>query len=99
MKHKIGLIGMVWYTAEDFDKAKAVMTDTHTLHRTYAEWEAAAKNGERQLTAQGHKVIRATINPTEFVSWCRANGHNVDSNGRNAFANWAAMEAQRNIHG
>ena len=93
MDNGIRLTGMAWYAAEDFEQAKAVMKDGHTLHRTHAEWEAAATNGERNLSRQGMKVVRAYIKPSEFIEWCRAHGHDVDSKGRTAFANWAAKEA------
>lgn len=95
MENVVRLTGMVWYAAEDFIQAKAVMKDGHTLHRTHAEWEAAATTGERELSGKGVKVVRAYIKPSEFVEWCRAHGHDVDSKGRTEFANWVAKEAYR----
>lgn len=87
--------GMVWYLPEDFEQIKALMTDGHTLHRTYAEWQRAAEQGEQRLRASGARVYRAILRPAAFKAWCDARGLNVDSKGRQAFANWFAANEYR----
>lgn len=85
--HQIAVIGLVWYRKEDYDAARAIMADADLLPLTYDKWRYGAAKTEAKLSAQGHKVIRAIIDPTEFPLWCRARGLNVDAKGRNAFAN------------
>ena len=90
---QISVIGMVWYLEEDFEEIKRLMTDSHTLHRTHAEWLRAATLGEEQQRRSGAHVIRAVVRPQEFKHWCQSRGLNLDSKARNAFANHRAMEA------
>lgn len=87
------VIGMSWYLEEDFEEIKRVMTDSHTLHRTYAEWFKAATTGEEHQRRAGQHVIRAIIRPQAFKQWCEQRGLNIDSKARMAFANEKAMEA------
>lgn len=85
-------IGMVWYLAEDFEQVKALMKDGHLLHRTHAEWQRAAEQGEQRLRAQGVRVYRAMVRPAAFRDWCSARGLEVDAHGRNEFAAWFAKQ-------
>lgn len=87
--------GMVWYLPEDFEQIKTLMKDGHTLHRTHAEWQRAAENGERLMRAKGVRVYRAIIRPAEFQAWCEARSLDIDSHARQAFANWFAANEYR----
>lgn len=72
---------------KSYDAARAIMADADLLPPTYEKWRYRAAKAEAELTAKGHKVIRAIIDPAEFTLWCSARGLNVDAKGRNAFAN------------
>lgn len=78
--------GMVWYLAEDFEAIKALMVDSHVLHDTHAQWQAAAENGERQFRAKGGRVYRAILRPAEFKAWCERNRLETNASARNQFA-------------
>lgn len=93
--HTIQAVGMVWYLAEDFDEIKTLMQDSHTLHRTHAEWQRAAENGEKKFRANGGRVYRAILRPAEFKTWCNAKGLNIDANARNQFASEFALQEYR----
>lgn len=98
MNHSIRVVGMVWYSAQDFDEIKAMMKDGHKLHRTYAEWQQAAEQGERTLGGQGNLVVRAHLVPDAFCEYCRVHGLDLDAHGRNHFANWVARQAHGETH-
>lgn len=83
---------MVWYLAEDFEQIKALMKDGHALHRTHAEWQRAAEQGEQRARAQGVRVYRAIVRPAAFKFWCEARGLDIDAKARNTFANEVAMQ-------
>ena len=82
----IQIAGMSWYLAEDFAAIKALMHDGDKLHRTHAEWQVAAENGERSLRAKGGVVYRAIVRPNEFRAWCLGKGLDPDAKARNQFA-------------
>ncbi len=90
---QVQVLGMVWYLEEDFQEAKQLMADSHTLHDTYTQWHKAATAGEQHSRAAGIHVVRAIIKPAEFKQWCEQRGLNIDSKARNAFANHIAMQA------
>lgn len=87
--------GMAWYLAEDYTEIKAVMKDGHLLHRTHAEWQAAAEQGEQKLRAQGVRVYRAIVRPAEFRAWCTSRGLDIDAKARQQFASEFAAQAYR----
>lgn len=86
-------VGIAWYEEADFVRIKSLMRDGKNLPATYAEWLSKAKAAEETAHAAGQRVIRARIDPDTFADWCRANGHDVDSRGRMAFANFVAAKA------
>ena len=87
--------GMVWYEAQDFDQIKTLMEDGHVLHRTHAEWKAAAEMGEQRMRRDGVRVYRAIIKPDSFKAWCNTRGLKLNANSRNQFASWHAAEEYR----
>ncbi len=89
------IVGMAWYERDDYPRILEIMEDAEKLPRTYDEWKQRAELGESQMRAAGRRVVRAIIKPEEFVAWCATNGHNVDTNGRTAFASAEAASNAR----
>ena len=84
---KVQVLAMVWYREADFDQLMAMFIDRAKLHRTFLQWQDSAEQGRKRLLRQGHVVVKAHIDPGTFPAWCAAHGHQLDANGRNAFAN------------
>ena len=91
--------GIPWYRLEDYETAMTIMEDRKNLHRTYTEWRLAAEQAEKHMRRNGWATIRAYIDPGNFAAWCRSNGVNVDSKGRNHYANSIAVESARKLIG
>jgi hypothetical protein len=96
VKMKVEAIGMPWFREEDFDALRAMFTDGSKLHKTFAEWSAAATNGEAQLRNRGWMVVRAEVRPRPFARWCRARGLAPDAPARTAFASEVALKHRLN---
>lgn len=79
-------IGMPWYDRDQFPRILAVMVDSDRLHRTFDEWEQAAEQGEASLKASGRIVVRAHLDPDEFVAWCAERDLDTNASARNQFA-------------
>lgn len=88
-------VGMAWYLAQDYAEIKALMKDAHLLHRTHAEWQLAAEQGEQKLRANGVRVYRAIVRPTEFRLWCSARSLDIDAQARQQFASEFAAQEYR----
>ncbi len=92
--------GLAWYRREDYPKLLAIFDDADSLPETYEEWLEKAMEIERELIIQGHRVVRATIDPAIFPSWCAAKHLKLDASARTRFAteeaeaSWQRREAQ-----
>ena len=98
MEKQKSVIGLSWYRAEDYDAILGIMSDSNKLPDTFGEWLLKAENGEKELTATGHIVVRAVIDPKTFPDWCRSRSLNIDSKARMEYANLVAKERAGNTH-
>ena len=94
MTGKINLqgLGVPWFTEVEWAKAKHVMADGNTFHKTYAEWRQNAERVINGLQRGGTPVVRINIDVEAFCSWCAVHGAEVNSQSR---ARFAALEAKR----
>jgi hypothetical protein len=83
---QIRAAGISWFREEDYPRILEIMTDSHVLPPTYELWREKAERTERNAKAGGMIVIRAIIDPAEFLTWCAREGLNVDAKARTAFA-------------
>lgn len=87
-------VGQVWYEADDFKAAIAVMEDRQHLCADYSQWLDGALRTEHHLRSAGLVPVRANIRAQEFIAYCQAGGLRVNGEGRNAFANLMAYQAK-----
>ena len=71
--------------SEDWDRLLQVIADRDSMHDTYAEWLASARQGERDLVARGQPVERVMVDPDELASWCLIRGLVPDGAARAEF--------------
>ena len=88
----IEIVGIPWYSAEQYAEIKALMKDGHELPRTHAEWQRFAEQAEEHVRRQGKLVVRAHLEPEAFRHFCLRHGLDVDAQGRMKFASWAAAQ-------
>ena len=92
----IAACGIAWYRPETYDQCLAIFDDAEKLHDTYAEWLEAAERTEKQVSAQGMKVVRVDIDPVEFPEWCAAEEFKtIDQHARTHYGNIMAEKAAR----
>lgn len=85
-------IGIPFYSETEWLKAKAVMEDGHTFHRTYADFVQHVSQRQAQLAGQNQPTIRIYIDVDKFVGWCRVNGRKVDAHSRAEYAGITAAQ-------
>jgi ribosomal protein S10 len=64
-------IGIPWYERETYRRILQIMEDATVLPATYEKWRYAADKFVRTAERSGAVVVRAIIDPDEFVGWCR----------------------------
>jgi hypothetical protein len=77
-KTRSTVIGVTWYTEENWSKVKAVATDPDRFEETYAEWSAMAIEAVADLRKTGVNIVKVLIVPSELLPWCLA--HNKPNN-------------------
>ncbi len=89
MQQQIQAAGMPWFEEDDYEAFKSVLPDRH-WHATFREWETAAQQGFERLQNQGVRAVKAKVRSQEFIAWCRAAGHDVNTQALLTFGNEAA---------
>jgi hypothetical protein len=92
---QVQAMGIVWYRREDYQRCKAMFTDGSKLADTFDEWLAGAQKGYDKFTSEGMMVEKAYIDPDTFPQWCRTHHQEMNSQGRNAYANECAARKFR----
>lgn len=80
------LIGVAWYSEEQWTLLKLVADDRESLDETYRKWEAGAQKALEHL--QKDPGIHAVNIPVEIEvlrRWCREHGKRLDSPARSEF--------------
>lgn len=88
---RIDVVGIPWYSREQYHHVVAIMKDGASLPHSYEEWHDSALTATEQLRERGIAVIPADISPKAFLVWCRRLHQHPDATGRRAFATALAM--------
>jgi hypothetical protein len=83
---QVQIVAFPWYRQADFQRLRALFTDSHLLHETYDEWLQAAGVLQQRMEQQGLRVIRVDLDPDAFQGWCQQHGRSADAKARMDFA-------------
>jgi hypothetical protein len=72
------VVGVTWYTEENWSKVKAAATDPERFEETYAEWSVMAGEAVAELQTTGVNAVKVLVIHNEFLPWCLA--HNKLNN-------------------
>ena len=93
---QVKVIGIAWYKRADYPRILDIMTDSHKLPTTFDKWQKLAEDTERTARQRGLTVVRAHIDPENFVAWCARNNLQVGAEGR---SRWGAERAMHHVTG
>lgn len=79
------LVGLGWYSPEQWEALTQVVPDRAELDDTYEEWEANATQALQTLLAQGARAVKVEVDVDELVEWCQNNGRQPNSEARADF--------------
>ena len=83
-KHSL-VIGIVWYTAEEWRRVRDASADPEVWESSYEEWLPVAQKAERDVAADGHRVCRVHVTSRELIDWCAAEHVPLDATARSHF--------------
>ena len=66
------VVGIAWYTAENYENVRRVMTDAHDLPDDFLTWLCRAQKVRKVEEETGAVVICVPVDPDAFLAWCNA---------------------------
>ena len=87
------VLGIAWYSQDQWELLKQVVTDPGNLEDTYGEWLSNAEKALRNYTKPGTKTRRVHIDVEELVTWCKSKKLPVNVASRSEFASENLYEA------
>lgn len=79
------VVGVGWYTEDDWAKVKATAVDAERFEDTYAEWVQMAERAFAELRAAGVAAERSYVKASELLAWCLAHSKRNDGAARAEF--------------
>ena len=60
-----------WLGTEAYPRVRAVLYDSSEYPREYHEWRKLSQAEEQDWTKEGVTVLRCSVNPEAFATWCK----------------------------
>jgi hypothetical protein len=64
------VVGVTWYTEENWERVKSTATDPERFEKTYVEWNAMAVKALADIKRSGVNAIKFFVNSDDLQSWC-----------------------------
>ena len=79
------VLGVPWYTPEQYERLLEVADDRDNLEDTYEEWKATADKTLKKIEKPGVWHLKIYVDVDELVSWCKFENLPVDGEARTIF--------------
>jgi trans-aconitate methyltransferase len=86
------IIGVAWYTPEQWERLRSLAADADTLDDTHQDWLKNATDLVQWLKKQGFRVVKVPLDIDEWVAWCQKNGKALDGTARSEFTSQKVSE-------
>lgn len=91
MKEK-PITGILWWTPEQWEKAKQISADSHVFDDSYQEWKEGAEKALKNFRDLGLTVYQIDIDLDELIDWCKKKNRLLDGNARSEFVSGKVKE-------
>lgn len=82
---------LIWYEPEHYPRVVKIMSDKGDFPPTYEAWAKPARAEEETRRAEGWEIIRVSLDPNIFASWCASRGLKRNAEARRAYVRHAAL--------
>jgi hypothetical protein len=79
------VIGLGWYSREQWEALTKAVPDRSELDDTYEEWEAQATEALQTLAAEGVQPVKVQVDVADLVAWCQSMGRPANGEARADF--------------
>jgi len=91
------VVGVSWYSPEDWERVKAGAMDPDRFEATFHEWSAMAEVALGDLKRAGVNPVKVLIGADEFSSWCSLHHKQNNAAARAEFVT-EMVRAQHPVH-
>ena len=82
------VVGIPWYTREDWYKMKALAADKQSFHINYEQWLANTDKSIVLLTNRKKMFERLNIDPIHYAFWCNQKSLRKNRESRTAYTQY-----------
>ena len=79
------IIGIAWYSPEQYGLLRALATDADSMANTYEEWLAGVTKTMDDLRQRGIVTRRVDVEIRELAAWCQQRGRPLDGEARSTY--------------
>ena len=79
------VLGVCWYTPEEFIKMKQTAIDGNNFEDTYEEWRQFVEKTMKVLKRQGVNPSKVYVKTEDFKWWCKKNNLSTDGPARTRY--------------
>ena len=79
------LVGVGWYTEDEWAKVRSSAADPERFEETYAEWLQMAERALADLLASDTYAEKSYVKASELLAWCLAHNRRNDGAARAQF--------------
>ncbi len=96
-KNSLAVIGIPWYTKDDWYKMKVLSEDKDRFHTSYEQWLANTDKSIVLLTNRRKLFERLDIDPIYYSYWCDKKSLRKNKDSRTAFTQYLLHKKLRQL--
>lgn len=86
------IVGVAWYTPEQWKRLKLLADDSEALDDTHKDWLKNATGHVQWLKQRGFEVVKVPIDIDEWVAWCKKHRKALNGAARSEFTSQKVSE-------
>lgn len=87
-QHSKTVVGVAWYTEEQWVHVKASAVDPERFEATYAEWVEMVESALADFRRSIGNPIKVNVDANELAAWCLVHGKRNDASTRAEFVSY-----------
>ncbi len=95
-KNKNIVLGISWFSPEQWRQLKSISSDADLLDETYDAWMKNAEDLIKKLNKDGLVVRKVNINVSELAQWCTKHGREINGGARSEYVAEKVKEEDEN---
>lgn len=85
LKAKKPIIGMAWYSPEQWELLKVKAVDSKKLDDTYEDWKTNLANAVKKFREEGFQIRKVEIIMDGLIEWCTQNNKPLNGESRSSY--------------